>query len=165
MGAIMEKLTLVCVLMVGACAGPAGPVGPQGNQGPQGMMGMPGADAIDGSKIVGNIACGGTLSGTQLAAFYSVSQFENGNVFATASVLSAAGEGTGSVVFSPAQDGYSNAPVIFAYDVYGVPTGGYWTLTLNRNPLWAQIVYNDTEIAGGDFLWEWQADACHVQSF
>jgi hypothetical protein len=100
-----------------------------------------------------------------LSAFYSVSQFEDGNVFATASVLSAAGEGTGSVVFSPAQDGYSNAPVIFAYDTYAAPSGGYWTLTLNRDPLWAQIVYSDAEIAGGDLSWVWQADACHVQSF
>lgn len=162
----MSRLILVLVVIfVGACAGPAGPIGPQGNQGAQGAMGMPGADAADGSKIIANIACGGTLLNTQLSAFYSVSQFENGNVFATASVLSALGEGTSSVVFSPAQDGYSNAPVIFAYDVYGTPTGGYWTLSLNRSPLWAQIVYNDSELAGGDLMWVWQADACHVQSF
>jgi len=158
----MGKLILVLVAFVGACTGPVGPMGPAG---PQGATGMPGENAVDGSKIMANIACGGTLLNTQLSAFYSVSQFENGNVFATASVLSAAGEGTGSVVFSPEQDGYSNAPVIFAYDVYGTPTGGYWTLSLNRSPLWAQIVYNDGELAGGDLMWVWQADACHVQSF
>jgi hypothetical protein len=162
MGAIMKKLILILAMLVGACAGPVGPEGPQGTMG---AMGIPGENAADGSKIVANIACGGTLSATQLTAFYSVSQFANGNVFATASLLSDSGEGTGSVVFSPGQDGYLNAPVIFAYDVYGTPTGGYWTLTLNRNPMWAQIVYSDDEVPGGDLLWAWQADACHVQSF
>jgi hypothetical protein len=161
MGAVMKKLVLVLVLtaLTGACTGPMGPTGPQG------PMGDPGSAAPDGSKVVAYVACGGTLANTQLAAFYSASQLENGNVFATASVLSATGEGTGSVVFSPAQDGYSNAPVIFAYDTYAAPSGGYWTLTLNRDPLWAQIVYSDAEIAGGDLSWVWQADACHVQSF
>lgn len=161
----MKKLILGLVVLVAACAGPAGPAGSQGDQGPQGIMGVPGADAVDGSKIVANIACGGTLLNTQLSAFYSVSQFENGNVFATASILSAVSEGTGTALFSPAQNGYANAQVIFVYDTYGTPTGGYWTFSMNRDPAGVAITYTDAEVSGGTLGWVWQYDACHPQSF
>jgi hypothetical protein len=161
MGAVMKKLVLVLVLtaLTGACTGPMGPTGPQG------PMGDPGSAAPDGSKVVAYVACGGTRTNTQLAAFYSASQFENGNVFATASVLSAASEGNGTALFGPEQNGAANAQVVFVYDTYGTPTGGYWTFTMNRDPLGVTVTYNDSEVSGGTLGWVWQYDACHPQSF
>ena len=175
----MGKMIVLLVTAVG-CAGPAGPTGPAGPMGEMGTMGIQGAtgapgqngangqngtNGTDGSKITASIFCGGTLENTSLSFGYSVAQFANGNVFASGDVFGTTLEGTAANIYSPAQNGYLDAPVLFTLDSYGSADGGYWRLSLDRQTLVTVIVYNDADLASGTETWTMTPDKCILNSY
>jgi hypothetical protein len=164
------RISLFAVLLVGvttsACAGEAGPPGPPGPEGPAGVAGpvgpagSSGGGGSDPSKIVRSIGCAGGLEGTALSFFYSVALTANGTIFASASVREPQIGASNTSVFSPAQNGSTDAAVLISLDEIPPANGGFFRVSLNRETLVTSIVYNDTDAAGGTRTWTMQPSQC-----
>lgn len=166
--------SLSAVLLLGAttsaCAGetgPSGPAGPPGSEGPPGPAGPAGTagTVVDGgsadpSKIVRSIGCSGTLEGTVLFFSYDVALAANGTIYASASVRDPSLGASGAIVYSPAQNGATNAAVIVPLDELPPANGGYFRITLNRETLVTSIVYTDVDATGGSRAWTMQPTQC-----
>jgi len=131
-----------------------------------GTAGTNGVDGIDNSAIAG-IYCFGSLENTSLFATYSATQLNSGDVIASASVADSYVEVSKTVYYSSLQNGYTNAPVVFTFDVGGdFYSSGYWYISLNRNTLVTTLTYTDTDTNNGDPMnWYWAADQCTVNNY
>jgi hypothetical protein len=99
-----------------------------------------------------------------------VAQLAYGDVFASASVRDIYGQTGASAYFSLQQVGFETAPVIFSFDVYGDPDGGYWTISLDRDTLETTVQYDDVDTSGLEatpvtFQWVMMSDSCILNSY
>jgi len=122
------------------------------------------------NRIVASITCVGMLEGEDFSFDYSVAQLAYGDVFASASVRDIYGQTGASAYFSLQQIGFETAPVIFSFDVYGDPDGGYWTISLDRDTLETTVQYDDVDTSGLEatpvtFQWVMMSDSCILNSY
>lgn len=146
-------------------AGPAGPAGLPGPPGPAGAAGPPGQDGsagagADGSKIIRSIGCFGSLEGTTLSCSYTVALTANGTIFASAGVRDPAVGASFANVYSPFQNGATDAAVIVSLDEATPANGGFFRVSLNRETLVTSVIYNDADVAGGTRSWTMTPDKC-----
>ena len=122
------------------------------------------------NRIVASITCVGMLEGEDFSFDYSVAQLAYGDVFASASVRDIYGQTGASAYFSLQQVGFETAPVIFSFDVYGDPDGGYWTISLDRDTLETTVQYDDVDTSGLEatpvtLQWVMMSDSCILNSY
>ena len=122
------------------------------------------------NRIVASIACIGMLEGQSFSFDYSVAQMAYGDVFASASIRDAFGQTGASAYYSLQQLGFATAPVIFTFDVFGDPNGGFWTVSLNRDTLETTVRYDDIDTSGVEATpvvleWSMMSDACVLNSY
>ena len=122
------------------------------------------------NRIVASITCVGMLEGEDFSFDYSVAQLAYGDVFASASVRDIYGQTGASAYFSLQQVGFETAPVIFSFDVFGQPDGGYWTISLNRETLETTVQYDDIDTTGTEptpvlFQWVMMSDSCVLNAY
>lgn len=122
------------------------------------------------NRIVASITCVGMLEGENFSFDYSVAQLAYGDVFASASVRDIYGQTGASAYYSFQQVGFETAPVIFTFDAYQDPNGGFWTVSLNRDTLETTVQYEDIDTSGLEpapvvLQWVMSADACVLNSY
>ena len=110
------------------------------------------------------------LEGQSFSFDYSVAQMAYGDVFASASIRDAYGQTGASAYYSLQQLGFATAPVIFTFDVFGDPNGGFWTVSLNRDTLETTVRYDDIDTSGVEATpvvleWSMMSDACVLNSY
>lgn len=141
--------------LLAACAGADGADGADGEDG---------ADGTD-NHITDTYFCGGALESTPYGFTYSVALMSAGDIFSYGA-LETSGQSYGaSAYFAEGQVGAATAPVIFTADASGAVNGGWWQISLNRTSLVTTIVYNDTDVAGGQSTWTMLPATCVVNSF
>ena len=122
------------------------------------------------NRIVASITCVGMLEGTSFGFDYSVAQMAYGDVFASASVRDAFGQTGASSYYGLQQTGFETAPIIFTYDVLGDPTGGFWTISLDRDTLATTVRYEDIDTADPELApvvleWAMMPESCVVNTY
>lgn len=118
--------------------------------------------AVEPTRITSSIHCGGPLEGTPIWFSYSVAQLNSGDVFAEGSVRDGYWQVGSSNFYAATQNGAVTASVLFQYDLQGMATAGFWTLSLDRATLITTIDYQDAE---GPMAWTMTPDACQVQEY
>ena len=73
--------------------------------------------------------------------------------------------GTGTSFYSPVQNGYNDAAVIFTWDAYGAATGGWWQMSLDRTTIVASVTYHDSELSDGSDTWTISAASCVANAY
>jgi hypothetical protein len=149
------KNTVIFGLFVLACM--------TGCKGPKGPAGAPG-----GGRVVSTIYCNGTVTGAGalngLDIEYNAVLTSSGDVYATASIIDAAAQTSGTSFYAAAEPGSLSAEVEVTADYIGAANGGYWSVGLDRNTLITHITYDDPDLINVVDL-TFTPSACTVGNF
>jgi hypothetical protein len=116
-------------------------------------------------KIRASIGCYGLLQDTQLDFAYQAAVLTSGDLFASGAIAAPWGQVGASQYYAASQVGAGTGAVIFAYDVAGAASGGWWELSLNRQSLVTTITYRDSDLSGGRMDWTMNPASCTVNQY
>lgn len=133
-------------------AGPAGPTGPNGATGAQGAAGPPGAVGPEGGGIAQSVACEAVVSGS-IVYTYDALIFDDGSVWAAASISDSASQASGTASYAPGAAGTALGPVSIVFDTTAPANGGRWGIGVDRASLQANVTYTDVDVPGGVTSW------------
>ena len=140
--------------------------GKDGNDGIDGADGSSGVDGTNGQSgstentLDEYFYCETQLDNTNLFAYYILSGFSGGFMFATAGVYGPVLEVNNSVMYSVFHADVQTSPVYFTYDLAGDMNGGYWRIYFNRQTQTAIVDYIDV-----DEPLNWQITECVYENY
>jgi len=140
--------------------GKDGTNGTDGSDGINGIDGTNGQSGSGGSALNEYFYCETQLDNTNLFAYYTLSIFSGGFVFANAGVYGPTTEVNNSVMYSVFHADIATAPVYFTYDLAGDINGGYWRIYFNRQTQTAIVDYIDV-----DEPLNWQITECVYENY
>ena len=134
--------------------------GTDGTDGSSGVDGTNGQNGSSGNALNEYLYCETQLDNTNLFAYYILSGFSGGFMFATAGVYGPVLEVNNSVMYSVFHADVQTSPVYFTYDLAGDMNGGYWRIYVNRQTQTAIVDYIDI-----DEQLSWQITECVYENY
>lgn len=134
-----------------------------------GVDGEDGEDGLDADPGIGgvvkSIRCNAGVPNTAVTFLYDAVEFEDGSVWASASIIDDGLVFSGSRFYAPHQPGGDLGTIQVAYDVQGYPNGGVWTMgsTRKTSPT-VSIRYHDDDLPDTPQSWDMDGDGggCEV---